>query len=89
MTLNQFLDAAYALLVEEYRRLGANLSEALDRTREYAAGGHNRKQEPVTASGNAREAVTAVPQSGLTAEELQNEAALAALEQAMQGVSFG
>ena len=88
MTLNQFLDAAYALLVEEYRRLGANLSEALDRTREYAAGGHMKK-EPVTASGNAREAITVVPQSGLTPEELENERSLAALEAAMQGVSFG
>jgi len=85
MTLNQFLDAAYALLVEEYRRLGANLSEALDRTREYAAGGH--KKESITASGN-REAVTEVPRSNLTSEELENERALVALEEAMTGVSF-
>ena len=87
MTLTQFLDVAYTLLVEEYRRLGANLTEALDRTREYAAGGH--RAEPVTAGGNAREAVTAAPQSGLTAEELENERALRALEQMMEGVSFG
>lgn len=85
MTLNQYLDVAYTLLVEEYRRLGANLTEALDRTREFAAGGHRKS---VTASGNARETVTQ-PQSTLTPEELENERSLAALEQAMQGVSFG
>jgi hypothetical protein len=84
MTLTQFLDVAYALLVEEYRRLGANLTEALDRTREYAQGGH--KHPPLTVSGNTKEAVTAVPQHSLTAEELANERALAALEQMMSGV---
>jgi hypothetical protein len=86
MTLNQFLDAAYALLVNEYLRLGAHLTEALDRTREYAQGG--RKHSPLTASGN-EEAITAVPQSSLSAEELENERALVALEQMMNGVSFG
>ena len=86
MTLNQFLDAAYALLVDEYKRLGSSLTEALARTREYAAGG----SRPVTASGNEEERppLRAV-QSGLTPEELQNEQALAALEQLMGGVSFG
>jgi hypothetical protein len=84
MTLTQFLDVAYALLVEEYRRLGAHLTEALDRTREYAQGG--RKHSPLTVSGNTEEAVTAVPQHSLTAEELANERALAALEQMMSGV---
>lgn len=83
MTLNQFLDVAYTLLVEEYRRLGANLPEALDRTREYAAGG---RKPVITVSGNTREAVTAAPQSGLTPEELANEQALIALEQAMASV---
>lgn len=84
MTLSQFLDAAYYLLVEEFRRLGASLAEALERTREYAAGGHRRKQEEpvITAGGNApvRE------MSPLSAEELQNEASLAALEVALAGV---
>ena len=84
MTLNQYLDAAYALLVEEYRRLGANLSEALDRTREFAAG---RKVEVVTADGRT-ETVTQ-PQNTLTPEELANEQALAALESAMSGVGVG
>lgn len=85
MTLNQFLDVAYTLLVDEYRRLGASLTEALDRTREYAAGGH--RIALATAGGNVEEAtVTSAPQSGLTPEELQNERALAALEEAMSGV---
>lgn len=85
MTLNQFLDVAYALLVDEYKRLGSSLVEALASTREYAAGGHR----PVTASGNddERPALRAVPD--LSPEELQNEQALAALEQMMNGVSFG
>lgn len=85
MTLSQFLDVAYALLVDEYRRLGSNLTEALDRTREFAAG----RPKIVTASGNQQEAITPVPSSQLTAEELANERAMAAFEQAMQGVSFG
>lgn len=87
MTLTQFLDAAYALLVDEYRRLGSSLMEALSRTREYAQGGH---RPVVTASGNEeRPSLQVVPQSTLTPEELQNEQALAALEQMMGGVNFG
>lgn len=84
MTFSHFLDAAYALLVDEHRRLGASLTESLERTREYAAG--YRPEEIVPAGGNT-EYVRAAP--GLTKEELENERALAALEEMMGGLSFG
>lgn len=38
MTVGQFLDLGYAALVEEYIRTGSTLMEALDKTKEYAAG---------------------------------------------------
>lgn len=38
MKLRNFLDAAYALLVEEYLRIGVNLMEAIDKTLEYRSG---------------------------------------------------
>lgn len=37
MTLRNFLDATYALYVEELQRLGVNLIEALDRTASWRA----------------------------------------------------
>jgi hypothetical protein len=85
MTLNQFLDAAYALLVDEYRRLGSGLVEALDRTREYAAG---YRIEPLTASGNEGAATPVRKQPDLTPEELENERMLAAFESMMGDVKF-
>jgi hypothetical protein len=85
MKLNQFLDAAYALLVDEYRHLGSSLVESLDRTREYAAG--NRKGR-YTASGNEELAAQVAPQSDLKPEELRNENAMAMFEQMMGDVKF-
>lgn len=85
MTLTQFLDAAYALLVDEYRRLGSSLTEALGRTREYAQGGHRA----VTAEGNEEQPSLQAAQSNLTPEELQNEAAMAAFKDLMGEVNFG
>lgn len=38
MRLRHFLDAAYALLVEEYQRIGVNLMDAIDKTLEYRSG---------------------------------------------------
>lgn len=79
MTLNRFLDVAYATLVEEYRRLGANLTEALERTREYAAG----YSTPVTAGGKKEELP---PPKAVEDHEAQNELALVQLEAMMAGV---
>lgn len=40
VTLRQFLDAAYALFIEEYQKIGGmTLFEATDRMSEWAAGG--------------------------------------------------
>lgn len=78
MTLNQFLDVAYATLVDEYRKLGALLTEALDRTREYAAGGH----KIVTAGGKTEDRAPVVVDNTAA----QNDAALAELERMMSGV---
>ncbi len=89
MTLTQFLDVTYAVLVDEHRRLGASLLDALEQTHHYAAG-----FEPDTAGGNEkepavpREALKVVPNSNLRRDELENENALAAFEQMMSGVEF-
>ena len=80
MTLNQFLDVAYFTLVEEYRRLGANLTEALSRTREYSAG-----YRPDTAGGKTEDAPI-VPAKGVEDHEAQNEMALVQLEAMMSSV---
>jgi hypothetical protein len=37
MTLRRFLDAAFALMVEEYQRLGSPLIETLEQLGEYRA----------------------------------------------------
>jgi hypothetical protein len=80
MTLNQYLDVAYATLVDEYRRLGANLTEALERTREYAAG----FTEISTAGGKTQGSVA--PSQDVENHEAQNEMALVQLEAMMAGV---
>ena len=56
MTLTQYLDLAYVMLVDEFRRLGANLTEALERLREYAAGGHKPRAVTVSVRGGVRAA---------------------------------
>lgn len=38
MKLRQFLDAGYALLLEEYTRVGVPLQSALEHMRDWAAG---------------------------------------------------
>lgn len=47
MTLRQFLDAGYALLVEEYQRLGTPLMEALEKLQDMSA--HTKKPGEVVA----------------------------------------
>jgi hypothetical protein len=86
MTLNQFLDAAYALLVQEHVRIGASLIEALSNTREYAAGFKEEEEEELIPAGGNTPALRSLPQ--LTPEELANEQSLAAFEELMGGVGF-
>lgn len=81
MTLSQFLDAAYALLVDEYRRLGASLTDALERTREYSAG-----FRPGTAGGKETERTKPALVPEIENHEAQNEMALVQLEAMMSGV---
>jgi hypothetical protein len=50
MTLRQFMDAGYTLLVEEYQRVNVDLLSALEKTQEWAAGG--KKDESKTVSKN-------------------------------------
>ncbi len=70
MTLRQFLDAGYALLVEEYQRLGTPLMEALEKLQPMAA--QVRKPDDVSVS----EAVIVS----------ENEASMRKLAQMMGGV---
>lgn len=70
MTLRQFLDAAYALLVEEYQRLGIGLMDAIDKTVQWRAGGDQEPPPPPSSEEVA----------------LQNDAALAQLQTLMAGV---
>lgn len=46
MTLKEFLDAGYALLVDEYRKLGMPLFEALSKTATWRAGGDEEGAAP-------------------------------------------
>lgn len=50
MTLRQFMDAGYALLVEEYQRVNVDLLSALEKTQEWAAGG--TQDQALTTSKN-------------------------------------
>lgn len=45
LTLRQFLDAGYALLIEEYTRVGVSLLEAVDQTANMRAGGPSVQSE--------------------------------------------
>jgi len=65
MTLRQFLDAAYALLVEEAQRLGIDLITAMETHSKWAA----------------RSLLKAIDETAI-----QNQRALAELENLMRGV---
>jgi hypothetical protein len=71
MTLRQFLDAGYALLVEEYQRLGMGLTEALQELESLRA--HVRRPEGEAAP---------VPEAEVVR---QNEASLKQLQMMMGG----
>lgn len=81
MSVSQYLDLAYAVVVEEHVRRGASLFDALDSSREFAAGGGETQ---VPASGN--NSVQAQPPANV---EAQNDASLQQLESMMAGLSGG
>lgn len=84
MTLGTFLDAAYAVLVEEYRRLGSDLQTALTEMERWRAGGP--KEESVfTVTATTGTKVS----NSERAQALENEKALSQLNQMMAGVNFG
>jgi hypothetical protein len=97
MTVNQYLDLAYAVVVEEHVRRGSSLFDALELTAEFAAGGERRPvvtgTAGATASGNGTppppEQGIGGPGAPLTAADLANQEAMAVLTGAMGGVSGG
>lgn len=57
MTVRDYCNAAYSIIVEEHRRHGATLVEALDKLREWATerwSQDNQREEVVTAEVVAR-----------------------------------
>lgn len=75
MTLGSFLDAAYASLVEEYRRLGTDLQTALAELEEYRAGGPSGDTEFKEEAATQRRSEAA--------EVLENQKAMAELQKMM------
>ena len=97
--MSQYLDLAYAVVVDERVRRGMPLFDALDDTREYAAS-RTHAPEPVvvaTAGGNTVQAAPPEPERAniggpgapLSAEDLANARALATLNNAMSNVQGG
>lgn len=81
MTLREFLDAAYALLVAEYQRLGANLSDALLETAFWRDGGKEEEDGPIAAQQRAPQRAV----EDVTAAK--NDQSLQMLQQMIAGVS--
>lgn len=75
MTLGHFLDAAYAVLVEEYKRLGADLQTALAELDDYRAGGPKGDAEFRDRAADQRRTEAA--------EVLENQKSLAELQRMM------
>ena len=78
MSLRRFLDCAYAILVEEYQRLGIDLLTAVEKLGDFAKG--TRKTDGATPS---QEPVEPTERSIVQ----QNQSAMAELQKMMQGVS--
>jgi hypothetical protein len=76
MTLRQVLDLAHTVWIEEYRRLGMTLSQALDHGKRWAAGSFESEETDEI--------------SGYTDDEIarQNDQALAELERMIQGTGM-
>lgn len=86
MTLTQYLDLAYAVVVEEHVRRGGSLFDVLESTAEFAAGS-NKGVMVGTASGNGQREQKRTG-SGQTVEDMNNES-LAILTGAMKNVQGG
>lgn len=84
MTLRNFLDAAYVVLADEYRRIGTDLQSTLKELEIYRAGGPRQEEEVVGPDGEPRQAFS---QDVRAAAE--NQRSLAQLQQLMAGTSFG
>lgn len=95
--MSQYLDLAYAVVVDERVRGGAKLYDALEETKSWAA---SRTAVPaVTARGNTTEAPPRPPDQGVsgiggpgepvTATDLANRDAMAVLTGAMKSVDGG
>lgn len=82
MTVDQYLDLAFSVVVDDKVRRGATLANALEETSEWAAGGLMKAAlEDVPAGGNR-----VVPPQNV---EAQNDASLDALMGMMSGASGG
>jgi hypothetical protein len=97
MTVSQYLDLAYAVVVDERVRRGASLYEALDDTADLAAGGGEVVFRTGAAS-NTTQAVRAAPppEQGIggpgqpaTAADLANVEAMRLLTGGMSNVQGG
>lgn len=77
LTLRDFLDAGYALLVEEAVRVGVPLEAALDATNEWVAGGPKKKAEATAGVSQPIQTQRERTEAELVA---QNNAAMAWLE---------
>lgn len=95
MSLTQYLDLAYAVVVDERVRRGSTLFDALEQTAEWAAGGRPPVAAittPVThAGGNTMErdvgkADIGGPGAALTPEEIAQAQQMAIFNQAMSNV---
>jgi hypothetical protein len=89
MTVSQFLDLAFAVLVDEHMRRGDNLFDALENMKTYAAGKGGVKVS--TAGGRASQPSQGIggPGEPATAADLANMNALATLTGAMKSVDGG
>lgn len=73
LSLRQFLDCAYAILVEEYQRLGIDLLTAIEKLGNFAAGFVEESEQTLPEEPSERAVVA------------QNQAAMAELEKLMGG----
>ena len=74
LTLANFLDAGYALLLEEYRTAGMSLHEAIDQTAHLRAGGSKEKESRESQVPSEEQLVR------------QNQASMRELQQLMGGL---
>jgi hypothetical protein len=81
MTLRTFLDAAYVVLAEEYRRIGSDLQSALKELELYRAGGPPERGPDLSITGQPKP-------SKERQQVVENQRALDELQKLMAGTSF-